>query len=69
MNMKRALGVDPTRQAVADSLQLKSKSVISQHLSKLEKGNLICLGRKGEVSLTTEGLVILRFFESGGAIA
>ena len=69
MAMKRAMGKEPGRLEVAESLKLTSKSVVSHHLKKLEQGGLITLGRRGVVSLTTEGLVILSVYERGGAIA
>ena len=63
-SMMRELGASPTRQALADRLELKSKSGIQKHLDKLRDGGLIEMRRAGRFKLTPMGILQLDIFRA-----
>lgn len=66
--MKARLGKPPTREAIAQALGLKSKSIIQEHLDKLVTGELIEKGRRGVITITPFGAVMLERYNSRGKV-
>lgn len=66
--LKARLGKPPTREEIAKSIGLKSKSIIQEHLDKLVAGELITKGRRGAISITPFGAVMLERYNNRGEV-